>query len=269
MNIPVNSITGYIGLALLALGGFMILAGLDIISVQQVTVKRGRRTWAMGIIFALLGLGLLLPEFRTTTPTTGSPESPETPLAATTASDLENPPDKVSESSIKFNIPNTTLWSQTEDSYTTIAKPEGDSIAWSDEIFAGDFTLTAEVTHTSSHGEATFIVYGNGIGFSDGCLIIVYGNGFAKIEKHSIYHAGENWLAVNSGDFYLSEAMRAFTIEVTGGKISLYVDGLKVASAFLTSEINNTGRIGLLEHWETPAGAAYSNIKIKSLGESK
>jgi len=73
MDIPINSLRDYIGLVLLALGGFMILAGFDIISVQQLTVKRGRRTWAIGIAFALFGIILLLPEFRTSTPITASP----------------------------------------------------------------------------------------------------------------------------------------------------------------------------------------------------
>jgi hypothetical protein len=73
MDIPINSLRDYIGLILLALGGFMILAGFDIISVHQVTVKQGRRTWAMGIAFALFGIFLLLPEFTTSTPTATSP----------------------------------------------------------------------------------------------------------------------------------------------------------------------------------------------------
>lgn len=269
MNIPINSITGYIGLALLALGGFMILAGFDIISVQQVTVKQGRKTWVVGVVFALFGLGLLLPEFRTATPPTGVPGSPETPLALPTGADLEYAPDQVAERSIGFNIPNETLWSQTGNSYTTIAKPELDSIAWSDEIIAGDFILTAEVTHTSPQGEALFIVYGDGIGFSDGCLIINYGTGYALITKHTIYHTGENWLVVNSGNFNLGEAMQIVTIEIVGGKVNVYVDSRKVASTFLTSEINTTGRIGIVQHWEAPVGATYSNIKIKLLGESK
>ena len=63
MSIQFDSITAYIGLALLAFGGFMILAGFDIISVQQVTVKQGRRTWVVGFIFTAVGLVLLFPEF--------------------------------------------------------------------------------------------------------------------------------------------------------------------------------------------------------------
>lgn len=73
MNIPINSIMGYIGLALLVFGAFMVLAGFDVISIQQVTVRKGRKTWILGIVFALLGIWLLLPELGTSTPTTASP----------------------------------------------------------------------------------------------------------------------------------------------------------------------------------------------------
>jgi hypothetical protein len=81
MNIPINSVMGYIGLALLVFGVFMVLAGFDVISIQQVTVKKGRKTWVLGIVFALLGIWLLLPEFGTSTTTTDSPTA--IPLAAT------------------------------------------------------------------------------------------------------------------------------------------------------------------------------------------
>ena len=73
MTIPINSITGYIGLALLVFGAFMVLAGFDVISIQQVTVRKGRKTWILGFVFALLGIWLLLPELGTSTPTTASP----------------------------------------------------------------------------------------------------------------------------------------------------------------------------------------------------
>lgn len=73
MNIPTNTIMGFIGFALLAFGAFMILAGFDVISIQQVTVKKGRRTWILGFIFALVGIWLLLPEFRTSTTTPALP----------------------------------------------------------------------------------------------------------------------------------------------------------------------------------------------------
>lgn len=85
MDIPINSLRDYIGLILLAVGGFMILAGFGVISVNQVTVQQGRRTWAIGIAFALFGIILLLPELRTSTPTTASP----TAIALSTTETLQ------------------------------------------------------------------------------------------------------------------------------------------------------------------------------------
>jgi len=171
---------------------------------------------------------------------------------------------------LSFNIPSETLWRQSgENSYTIIANPSGDTIAWSDEIITGDFIITADVTHTSRLGAAMFIVYGDGIGFSRGCLIAHYGSltdgrGWAAFEAHSIYEGGD-LLAANYGDFYFYEAARVITIEIVGGKASLYADGQKVAFAFLPTEISHAGRIGILHHWEQPVGATYSNIRIKTM----
>jgi len=65
-NIPIDTTAGFIGLGLLVIGGFMILAGFDIINIEKVTVKQGSRTWIVGIIFAVIGIVMLFPEFTST-----------------------------------------------------------------------------------------------------------------------------------------------------------------------------------------------------------
>jgi hypothetical protein len=79
---------------------------------------------------------------------------------------------------LSFIIPSETLWREGDNSYTTIAKPSQDTFAWSDEIIEGDFILSPQVNSEQSDGVATFIIYGDGIGFSEGCLIFVYQNGY-------------------------------------------------------------------------------------------
>jgi len=61
---PVNTLTGFIGFALLVFGLFLLLAGFQIISVEKVSVTPGKRTWGLGILFALLGIVFLLPEIK-------------------------------------------------------------------------------------------------------------------------------------------------------------------------------------------------------------
>jgi len=175
---------------------------------------------------------------------------------------------------LSFNIPNETLWRQSEEnSYTIIANPSSNTIAWSDEIISGDFILSAEVSHTTRSGAAMIIVYGDGIGMSYGCLIFHYGSltsgdGWVAIEAHSIYEESKI-LVANYGDFYFYEAARVITIEIVDRKASLYVDDQKVASTFLPSEINDKGRTGILHHWEQPVGVTYSNIRISNLGDDE
>lgn len=72
-SIPIHSAAGFFGLGLLLFGGFMILAGFDIISIEKISVKQGQKTWMLGIIFAVVGFIMLIPEFRTSTPITASP----------------------------------------------------------------------------------------------------------------------------------------------------------------------------------------------------
>lgn len=83
-NIPVNSASGYIGVFLILFGFFLILAGLDIIKIEKVTVKSGAKTWGFGIILAIFGLVFLLPDIR------GLPSQPLTPTPSV-AVDLPTP----------------------------------------------------------------------------------------------------------------------------------------------------------------------------------
>jgi len=55
-TLGITSASGLFGLTSLVIGGFMILAGVGVISIQQVTVKQGRATWIMGIVMAAVGV---------------------------------------------------------------------------------------------------------------------------------------------------------------------------------------------------------------------
>ncbi len=52
---------------------------------------------------------------------------------------------------LSFNIPSETFWRQSgENSYTIIANPSSDTIAWSDEIITGDFISETTIAATDS-----------------------------------------------------------------------------------------------------------------------
>ena len=61
---PVNTLPGFIGFAFLVFGLFLLLTGFQIINVEKVSVTPGKRTWGLGIVFAILGIVLLLPETK-------------------------------------------------------------------------------------------------------------------------------------------------------------------------------------------------------------
>lgn len=63
-GLPVNTLSGLIGLALLVFGLFLLLAGFQIIKIERISVTPGMRTWGIGVVFALIGIGLLWPETK-------------------------------------------------------------------------------------------------------------------------------------------------------------------------------------------------------------
>jgi hypothetical protein len=243
--------------------------------------RRSLPTWVLAVlIFAVVGIvggGIWFASTRLDSTAVMPEDTPVVAMGDATAGqpiESTTTPSSSEWRALSFNIPNETLWRQSgENSYTIVANPSSDTIAWSDEIITGDFILTAEVSHTSRRGAAMIMVYGNGIGFSRGCLIAHYGSltsgdGWTAFEAHSIYDEGDI-LTSHHGNYYLYQTAQVITIEIIGRKANLYVDGKKVVSMFLPSEINNAGRIGLLQHWEQPVGATYSNIRVKTLGDNE
>ena len=263
MNIELNSITSYIGLALLALGGFMILAGFDIISVQQVTVKKGRKTWMMGAIFAVVGFVMLFPEFTSSSKVT-SPEAVTEILPKTAATPTNMSSDTLSEwTPIDLVIANSNLWQETaKGTYT--AKGSKDAFAWSKEQYEGNLMVSFDIESSANQASGCVIVYGKGQGLSYGNLIFCVDWDGYGLEKHTIYHEGENYLTFVPSDVDLKNNVYSVTIEIIDNTANMYVNGDKVLSSFFdTQEIDQSGRIGLLKKWFDPE-VTFSNIRIRT-----
>jgi hypothetical protein len=78
-NIPITSALSYIGVSLLLLGFFLVLTGLRIISIEKIAVAPGRKTWLLGVLLIIIGVGSVLLENTShlgntpvTTPVTGT-----------------------------------------------------------------------------------------------------------------------------------------------------------------------------------------------------
>lgn len=265
MSIQLDSITGYIGLALLAFGVFMILAGFDIISVQQVTVKQGRRTWVVGFFFTAVGLVILFPEFisssKITNPDAAIESTPATASIMTTESS-----DTLSEwLPIDFLIANRSLWQDTVGgTYTAIGSK--DAFAWSNEQYEGNLMMSFDIKSSADQASGCVIIYGDGHGFSHGNLIFcIDWDGFG-IEKHTIYHEGENYLLFNHSEVNLNKKIYSVIIEINDNIASMQVNDEQVISSFFDpEEINRSGRIGLLKKWFDPT-VTFSNIYIRKSG---
>jgi hypothetical protein len=262
-NIPLNTTSGFIGLALLAIGAFMILAGLGIISIQQVTVKQGKATWIVGLIMALVGVVLLFPEV-TPKMDEPSPQITESDLQPTVTHLATNLPGDLSDwRTVSFTLPDDQLWRENPDGIFNVIGSQ-DTIAWSEETFEGDLELTVDAESLDPSGEVNIILYGNGRGFSTGCLIFTIAHEHQKIVSDTSYEGG-TFLFTQFGLVKFEGQKHTIMITIQDRKASLYLDGEQITSIFLSDRINSSGRIGLYKYWERPE-MTFSNIRVISTG---
>ncbi len=140
-----------------------------------------------------------------------------------------------------------TLWRKAGDAAYE-ASAEEDVFAWSTEVIEGPFEFSADVeSDWDSYGEAMVVVYGDGEGWSPGCLIFNVTGYWQGIRAHSIYDPAVEWVAQNEQRLPASDSYR-MTIQVTDREAQLYVDEALVLSVPLQPEHNREGYIGLLKY---------------------
>ncbi len=268
MDIPVDSPLAYIGFLLLMVGGFMVLAGLDVITVQQVSVQKGTRTWVIGLVFAVVGLVLLVPELipaRETSPADTVTETAPTPQAdPTDAQTTEVAELSADWRSATFAVPGGSLWTKPGDGIYT-ATGAVDTFAWSDETIDGDLEFLVDVSSTSRTGGANIVIYGDGKGFSPGCLIFCVANDYQWIMKDSVYNTGTYLGETSAMSIDFGEQAKAHTIgvRIAGPMAVLSVDGTDVVSARLDDGLARTGKIGLYKHSGNP-DVTFSNAHVRT-----
>jgi len=260
-SIGIESTLGSIGLVLVAIGGFMVLAGVGIISVQQVTVKQGRITWAVGLAMAAVGLVLLYPEFVEVTDLPASNVLVTTVTSATTAPTTAPSSGSTDWRTVAFSTPEDGHWRMTADG-VYVAVGSEDTIAWSDEEFAGDLELTLDIQSPNASGAANILVFGDGHGLSAGTLIFTIANDLKAIVADTIYPGG-TYLFDRFEALAFAGQTHSMTITIIDRKASLFLDSVLVSSVFLGENINSEGRIGLLKYWEIPE-MVFSNIRVRT-----
>lgn len=274
-NLGITTTSGFLGLALFLVGAFMVLAGAGIISIQQITVKQGRATWVVGLLITAIGVAFLYPDLSSrkidpenTVPIVDANESDvadmeapaveqATPTATFSISDTNG---ALSEwKDIQFVIPGNGLWVEADGSYTAIG--DKDTIAWSDDLFAGDIEVSFDIESTNSNSAANVILYGNGGSLAKGNLIFTIASDHQSILADSIYDNG-TYLFTSMSSLGFAEEKHSVLISIVNRKASLYLDGEEIASTFLNDSINTSGKIGLLKYWEIDE-ITFSNIRVR------
>ncbi len=151
---------------------------------------------------------------------------------------------------ITFMTPKPKLWKESGDiSYITVGQHSMDALAWSTESFEGDLIITLELQRLESKSDGCIIVYGDGNEhYSHGSLIFCVSWDAYILNKHTIYHEGENFLAYIDHNNDTDE--HRLKIEIIDELANMYVNEKLVLSSFLDlKEIDREGRIALFKPW--------------------
>lgn len=82
-SIPVVNPLGYIGVFLVITGFFLVIAGIELIKIEKLTITPGRKTWAIGLLLAAIGVLFLVPDIHSAISPSTVPASLD-PVAPTT-----------------------------------------------------------------------------------------------------------------------------------------------------------------------------------------
>src|SRR5215510_1978261 len=104
-SIPVTTPLGYIGVFFVIAGFFLVIAGIELIKIEKLTITPGRKTWGIGLLLATIGVLFLLPDILSAI--TPSPAAVDTVSPNLTSSPSINTsiPTSIVQSTSLQNIP--------------------------------------------------------------------------------------------------------------------------------------------------------------------
>ena len=199
----------------------------------------------------------------TATATDAPTVQPSSTLRPTEAEPSKTP-EASAAGSIAFVISDDRLWEKTAGNAYSISGEE-DTFAWSRQPVRGDFEFSADVeSDFANYGEAMVVVYGDGTGWTPGCLIFNVTGYWQAIRAHSIYDPEVEWVVQNEEKLDFANRNRyRMTVRVAGDEASLYVDDRLVASKPLLPRFNREGYLALVKYGGS-APVTFSNIVFKS-----
>lgn len=170
---------------------------------------------------------------------------------------------EASGASVEFVLPAGSMWQRTADGGYAVSGGE-DTFAWSSQPIQGDFELSADVeSDFANYGEAMILVYGDGLGWTPGCLIFNITGYWQSIRAHSVYDPESRTVAVREKPLDLERRRYHLTIRVAENKASLFVDERLVVSTAMSPQFNREGYLALVK-WGGSAPATYEHIMLKT-----
>ena len=233
------------------------------------------RTLALLMVLALL-LGMLVgckvdSDAGGETPVAGraaaEPTSAKKTVAATTEPTTEPTmtlaPEVAQSGSLAFDTDGS-VW--TDEGGIYASEGEDEAFAWSEEIVEGPFTLEATVeSDWLGSGEAIIVAYGDGEGWSPGCLIFDIGGYGQGICANSLDDSEVEWLVQNEDLLMVADSCLV-AIRVTDDEAWLFIDRQLVARAPLGPDIHREGYIGLFNRGNGEP-VTYSEVVLQDAAD--
>ena len=261
-NLGISTTWGTIGFGLLVIGAFLILAGIGIISIQQITVKQGKATWIVGLALAVVGALLIYPDVAGPEIVIDADVPAQDIQASAPVQDQAQTGELSEWRPISFTYPSNDLWREEDGAYTAVGSTN--TIAWSEEASDGDLEIMLEVSSSSSsNSAANIIVYGNGTFLTEGNLIFTVASDLLAISETSIFEGeGGSFLHATMASLDLHDQVHTVLISIKDRKASMSLDGDEIGTIFLDDDIRSGGSIGLLKIGEI-SDISFGNIRVR------
>jgi hypothetical protein len=240
-------------------------------------VPSRRRRWTALLVpvvagfvsFGIAGCGLtgrsasVVTRVVTATATDAPTTEPTSTLRPTRAAP-SNTPAGDQATDLVFVISDDHLWQKpVADTYSVWGQE--DTFAWSQRAVKGDFEFRADVeSDFANYGEAMVVVYGDGEGWTPGCLVFNITGYWQAIRAHSIYDPDVEWLVRNEEQLDLTKGDRfRMTIRIAGEQASLFVDDRLVASTPMLPGLNREGYLALVKYGGS-APVSFANLVLRT-----
>lgn len=269
-SIPIATPLGYVGVFLVVAGLSLIIAGLGILKLEKITIAPGRRTWAIGLLLAFLGVLFLMPDIRAAS-TTASPQPGAAPSVSLTPNSTAAPLPSGILFQERFNggeplgwTDFSPAWRAVNNQYECIASLSSAAHTVAGNNSWGDYYVSAKIRLLPRNIDSRIVNLGVTGRIQDGLRFYLaqLRDGLARIVRSEGVGSDQAWMELANAPYTVrDDVWYDLQVEFRGPSIKMYIDNQLVTSA--NDSTYEKGGIGL--RCAEMTEAAYDDIAVKDL----